>query len=209
MNPLCIVGLDTETTGLKPDKGDRIIEVCLHPFVVQPDGTLIDEGPWTQRINPQGKSIDAKAQAVHGISAKDLVNEQTMDHHIHGIDALLQRADILVIHNADFDIGFIAAEYGHTNMKLPDELEVVCTMQEGRFAHPKGGVPNLGLLCWALDVPYDPDAAHAADYDVDCMMKAYFNGIRAGWFDSSKFPQLANMRGNDAKRNNQPSSNVA
>jgi DNA polymerase-3 subunit epsilon len=55
-------------------------------------------------------------------------------------------------------------------------------MLMGRFATPMGTVPNLGALCWALDIPYDPTKAHAADYDVDCTAQAFFRGLDWGWF---------------------------
>ncbi len=62
-----ILGVDTETTGLEVENGDKIIEIALIKYDL--DGAKLEE--FVQRIDPE-RNIDPKAQAVHGISYSDL-----------------------------------------------------------------------------------------------------------------------------------------
>lgn len=191
---MIIVGADTETTGLDPEKGHRIIEACFSIYQVQ-DGQVKKLKDWVKRMNP-ARPIDAAASAVHKITLADVQHEPTMDALIGDIEKILSAAHLLVIHNAEFDIGFLAAELNRYSRPIP-EVDVFCTMENGRFAHEKGGMPNLGKLCFATGVDYDPSVAHAADYDVACMMAAFFEGIRLGGFEVNpeQYPELASLAG--------------
>ena len=176
-----IAGLDTETTGLDPEKGHKLIEVGINLYETTDGKSFRKMGrTWTQRIKP-GRSIDAAAQAVHGISLADLESAPMLDEVAPKIHKLLSAADLLVAHNANFDVPFIVYEFANVGLECPD-LEVFCTMENGRAATAMGKLPNLGELCWAMDVDYNPDEAHAADYDIDRTMECFFRGLKRGLF---------------------------
>jgi len=179
-----IGGLDTETTGLDYEKGDRIIEVCLQVWDFHERKPLTN---FTQRINPVGQRISAKAQKVHGITAADLVGKPVFKEVAPKLDAMLKRCEGVVTHNGEwFDLPFLAHEFAQVGVSLPS-IESFDTMQNGMFASYDTKPPRLEEFCWAMGVEYDPAKAHAADYDVDVMMKGFFNAADLGYFDVSEF----------------------
>lgn len=174
--------VDTETTGLDVNKGHTFVEVGILTYNLQ-SRKLIDR--YVQRINPM-RSIDAKAQEVHGISFNDVSHCPTWQDVAPTVWSRLDAADFLVVHNADFDIPFIGLELLRVGLTIPD-LHTVCTMKEGRWATPLGKNPNLGELCFALGVDYDPSRAHSAEYDISVTAQCYFKGLERGFY---KVPQL-------------------
>jgi DNA polymerase-3 subunit epsilon len=182
---MIVAGLDTETTSkLHPDH--RIIELCVQKWDFDPDtgkAAKLNEKTW--RIHP-GRSIDPKAYAVHKISLDDLAGSPPLEACADEIIDYMHGVDWFVAHNGnEFDRPFIRMEYERVNAShLPalDRQRWFDTMEEGRWAHPWGKVPNLRELCWASDVHYDPALSHRADYDVEVMMRSFFFGVRAGFF---------------------------
>lgn len=174
---MILAGVDTETTGLDQEKGHRIVEICfrLYDSVTR---DLVDE--YVQRINPQ-RSIDSKAQAVHHITATDLIGCPTWEEVAPKVASMMAKADLMVAHNMNFDGPFIALELVRVGVTVPN-IKTLCTMKEGRWATPLGKNPNLGEVCFALGVDYDSSAAHAADYDVDVMMECLFRGVDRGFY---------------------------
>lgn len=172
---MIITGVDTETTGLNQEDGHRIVEICFRHYDLKTE-KLIDT--YTQRINPK-RSIDAKAQEVHGISISDLLTMPLWEDVDSVVHDNMAKADLLIAHNMKFDGPFIALELARTLGKVPP-VDTFCTMEKGRWATPMGKSPNLGELCFALDVPYDPSKAHSAEYDVDVMMACFFRGVQMG-----------------------------
>lgn len=176
-----ITAVDLETTGLAQEEGHRIIEVAAISYDFGLDGSFRQVDKFSQRINPQ-RSIDPGAQAVHGISAIDLIGRPTWD----VIGPILQKrltgTDVFLAHNAAFDAPFLALEFVRIGLEIPYK-EVFCTMEAGRGAAPFGKPPNLGELCWACGVDYDPALAHAALYDVEKTMECFFVGLRYGMYN--------------------------
>lgn len=179
---MIISGFDLETTGLSAPQGHRIIEVALAMY--QYDGVAWPPRKmgktWTQRINPK-REIDPKAQAVHGISWAELQKEPVWEKVAPMVAKLLNHTDLLIAHNMNFDGPFVGHELMRVGIDVPS-MELLCTMEKGRPCMPTGKVPSLKKLCWAMDVEYDPNKAHAADYDVDVMMEAFFRGVQRGLF---------------------------
>lgn len=169
---MIITGVDTETTGLSQEDGHRIVEICFRTYNTDTQ-TLVNS--YIQRINPQ-RSIDAKAQEVHGISLSDLSGKPTWKDCVEDIQAMMREADVMIAHNMKFDGPFIALELMRVGADVPP-IEAFCTMENGRWATPNGKNPNLGELCFALGVDYTPEKAHSAEYDVDVMMKCLFKGM--------------------------------
>jgi DNA polymerase-3 subunit epsilon len=176
-----IIGLDTETTGLEQEKGHRIIEIALLTYDLDTQ-TLVDK--YVQRIDPE-RSIDPGAQAAHGISYAELVGQPKWEDVAQDIADRIGTADLLIAHNMGFDGPFIAGEMNRIGVNVPD-IHSLCTMENARWACPDGKLPRLGELCFALGVPYDPSAAHAAEYDVEVMMKAFFQGLDRGFYQLPK-----------------------
>ena len=175
MSLLC--ALDTETTGLDQADGHRIIEVNMQVFDLATRERKVN---FTQRINPE-RSISPAAQAVHHISLADLAGKPTWNTVAPRIQLILSKCVVAVAHNAEFDLPFIGMELMRIGMKVPT-IDVFCTMESGRWATPTGKLPSLKELCFACDVPYDPEAAHAADYDVDRMVECLWKGADWGFF---------------------------
>lgn len=172
-----ILGLDLETTGLlTPDH--RIVEIYMG---VWDSTTRKQTWEYDQRIDPV-RSIALDAQRVHGISSTMLVGKPKWEDVAWGVSKNLNAVDLIVAHNGDgFDIPFINQEMqrvGAPSWSCP----TFDTMVSGRHSTPNGKVPNLGELCFAYDIPYDPALAHAASYDVRRMMECFFKGVDQGFF---------------------------
>lgn len=176
-------GYDIETTGLLSPE-HRIIEVAVMKYEVdmaQPElNRLISS--YTQRINPK-RSIDPKAFATHKISLEMLEHEPVWEDVAPTLCKKLNECQIVVGHNQiEFDLPFTLQELDRIGHPHPD-FHPFDTMLDGRWATPFGKAPNLGELCFAAGIPYDPSVAHAASYDVDVMMKAFFFGWAHKFFD--------------------------
>lgn len=182
-----VAGIDIETTGLEYANGHRIIEVAAGLYDLQ---TGQHKGNWVQRINPQ-RPIDAKAQAVHGITFEEVANCQPFEAHAPTLARIMRGAVLLVAHNGEhFDFPFISHELTRVGVAVPDTPKLD-TMLQGRWATPFGKSPNLGELCFACDVPYDPTQAHAAGYDVQVMMACFFKALRRGYYVLPQLKQAA------------------
>jgi len=170
-----IAGVDVETTGLLAAE-HRIIEA--HVSLWTPAGVKLKERTW--RIHPR-RSIAIEAQRVHGISIADLEHAPDWEVVAPEIHKWLSIANLIVGHNGkEFDLPFLNMEFERVGMERI--LTPVCdTMLQGRWSTPTGAVPNLGALCFACGVDYDPAKAHAASYDVDVMMDCFFKAVRWGW----------------------------
>lgn len=178
MSRIIVGGADIETTGLNQAEGHRIIEVALVLYDLNTQERL---GSYETRINPE-RSIDAKAQEIHGISTDDLIGKPKWEEVAPKLSTLLSKCDYIVAHNGvGFDAPFILAELLRAGVSLPP-MFVVDTLLQGRWATPDGAIPNLGALCWASDVDYDKTKAHGATYDVEVMMECFFKQYPKGYF---------------------------
>lgn len=173
---MIIAGTDIETTGLT--YGDhRIVEVYIGLWDLDTRELVLE---LNERVDPQ-RSIDAKAQAVHGISPAALIGKPTWDAVGPKVATVLDQAHMFVAHNDEFDYPFIDYELKRIGLSGLDMLRFD-TMTNGRWATPNGKIPNLGELCFACGVDYDPSKAHAAEYDVDRMMQCFFHAYDWGFF---------------------------
>lgn len=183
---MIVVGVDTETTGFKARKGDKILEACFNIYRFDPtDGTFTHLRTITQRINPL-RAIPEEAQAVHGITLESLKLCPTWADFAPTVKKILDAADLLVIHNAEFDLEFLQAEQEAAGYPVDRAIASFCTMENGRWACCDGKAPKLVELCVALGIDFDPDAAHGAEYDTSKLMEAYRKGIQLGLFPQPK-----------------------
>ncbi|MTH61132.1 3'-5' exonuclease [Paracoccus litorisediminis] len=178
------VALDTETTGFcEPEH--RLVEVYLDLVDLQARKKLYT---FYRRINPL-RSMPAEAQRVHGISGADLLNEQPFEVIGPVLRQVLDKAQLFVAHNAEFDFKFLNMEFDRISQPVLD-LPVFCTMEKSIWAAPTGKKPSLKELCFAMEVEYDDAKAHAAAYDVEVMTECLFRGLEWGNYTLPAGPAL-------------------
>jgi DNA polymerase III subunit epsilon len=155
--------LDTETTGLDPKKGDRVIEIgCIEIYNRIPTGR-----EYHAFINPL-REVPAEAQAVHGLST-DFLKDKPVFAKI-GTEFLKFIGDEpLVIHNASFDISFLNFELGLLSLKAIAMDRVVDTLALARRKHPSGP-NNLDALCKRYGIDLSKRTKHGAL--IDCLLLA-------------------------------------
>lgn len=161
---------DTETTGLD-SREDRVIELGGVELVNRfPTGRTFHH-----YINPQGRPIHAEAQAVHGISAADLVGKPTFAEIAEEWLGFIDGAK-LVAHNATFDIGFLNLEFGRLGHPAIDPGLVVDTLALARRRHPMG--PNsLDALCRRYGIDNGRRTKHGALLDSELLAEVYIELI--------------------------------
>lgn len=174
---------DIETTGLDWDTGHKIIEVACSLYESDDHRHI---GDFVRRINRE-RAIDPAAQAVHGIAFEELSLEDKWISIAPKLHKLFAGVDVVVAHNGNgFDLPFTAHQFKAVGLDMPRCFHhAIDTMVQGRWATPLGKTPNLGELCVAAGVSYDPDKAHSALYDVNVMAQAFFAALDWGHFTLS------------------------
>ena len=161
--------LDTETTGLEPEAGHRVIEIG--------GVELIDRKPtgrhFHRYVNPQ-REVDEGALSVHGIT-NDFLADKPLFADI--ADELLMFIDgaELVIHNAPFDVMFLDYELGRLpqrRRRIEDRCTVVDTLALARHKHP-GQKNSLDALCRRYDVDNSQRELHGALLDAEILADVY------------------------------------
>ena len=163
------VVLDTETTGLEPTQGHRIIEIGCVELV---DRRLTGRH-YHQYINP-GREVDAGAIEVHGITNEFLADKPVFSQIAQDFLDFIKDAE-LVIHNAPFDVGFIDHEFGllaDCPGKVVDFCSVVDTLVMARQKHP-GQRNSLDALCQRYDVDNSQRELHGALLDSEILADVY------------------------------------
>ena len=164
--------LDTETTGLDPKSGDRLIEVgCVELLNRIPTGR-----EFHRYINPE-RGVPAEAVAVHGLSGAFLQDKPLFAHVAEDFLSFIGE-DPLVIHNASFDIGFLNAELGRISLPAITMERVTCTLQLARRRHPAG--PNsLDALCKRYGIDNSKRTKHGALMDSLLLAEVYIELLGA------------------------------
>lgn len=161
--------LDTETTGLEPAQGHRIIEIgCVEVL-----NRRVTERRYHQYINPQ-REIDAGAAEVHGMTLADLSSKPEFREIASEFVEFVRGAE-LVIHNAPFDVGFINAELallGDAWGRLEDYCTVFDTLPLAREMHP-GQRNSLDALCKRYEIDNAHRELHGALLDAELLAEAY------------------------------------
>ena len=161
--------LDTETTGLDVEKGHRIIEIGG----VVMNGRKKTAETFHVYVNPQ-REIDKEAQEVHGISNEDLKDKPIFSEIA---EDLLEFIDgsTLVIHNADFDVGFLDAEFkiaSSTYPSISEICEVKDTLAIARNKFP-GQRNSLDALSKRFDINGYDRSYHGALLDANILADVY------------------------------------
>jgi DNA polymerase-3 subunit epsilon len=164
--------LDTETTGLDPLRGDRLVEIgCVEIFNRMPTGQTFH-----RHINPQ-RDMPAEAFAVHGLSTEFLTTKPLFAEVADEFLEFIGEAP-LVIHNASFDISFINAELERIQRPVIARERLVDTLLLARRKHP--GVSNrLDDLCSRYAIDNSRRTKHGALLDAELLAEVYIDLIGA------------------------------
>ncbi len=164
--------LDTETTGLDPLRGDRLVEIgCVEIFNRMPTGQNFH-----RYFNPE-REMSAEAFAVHGLSTEFLATKPFFAEEVDEFLAFIGDAP-LVIHNASFDIGFINAELDRIKRPPIPRDRLVDTLLLARRKHP--GVSNrLDDLCSRYAIDNSRRTKHGALLDAELLAEVYVDLIGA------------------------------
>lgn len=158
--------LDTETTGMDPSKGDRLVEIgCVEIENFIPTGRTFHV-----YINPE-RDVPAEAEAVHGLSTKFLKDKPVFSQIYTDMLEFIGDAK-LCIHNAEFDIKFLNAELkavGHKGFVLKD---VTDTLKIAREKFP-GSPANLDALCRRFGIDNSKREFHGALLDAQLLAEVY------------------------------------
>jgi len=150
---------DTETTGLDPFRGHKIIEIA---GVRIEDGVIKEEAAFIQLINPE-RDIPIEAQRINKIQDSEVQNAPTIEK---VLPQFLEFASgsVLVAHNAEFDMRFLGAEKEHCwgYLELP---ECLCTLALSRALYPTEFRHTLDAVAIRLGLSL-PEARHRALPDV-------------------------------------------
>src|SRR5579864_4702739 len=164
--------LDTETTGLDPLRGDRLVEIgCVEIFNRMPTGQTFH-----RYFNPE-RDMPAEAFAVHGLSSDFLATKPLFAEAVEDFLAFVGDAP-LVIHNASFDISFINAELERAGRPAIMKERLVDTLLLARRKHP--GVSNrLDDLCSRYAIDNSQRTKHGALLDAELLAEVYIDLIGA------------------------------
>ena len=155
--------LDTETTGLVPEEGHRVIEVaCLELAGRRPTGRHFH-----RFLNPE-RAIDIGATQVHGLTAEDLADKPRFADIADELLEFVEGSELL-IHNAPFDVAFLNAELNRIGRpKLESLCNVICTLVMARDLHP-GQKNSLDALCERYSVDHSRRTLHGALLDAQLL----------------------------------------
>ena len=163
------VVLDTETTGLEPSQGHRIIEIgCIELVNRRTSGR-----DYHQYIRPD-REIDEGAVEVHGITNEFLADKPLFEEISEDFLSFIEGAE-LIIHNAPFDVAFINSELQRLDMdfvSIEERCSVLDTLELARRAHP-GQKNNLDALCKRYEIDNSERDFHGALLDARILADIY------------------------------------
>lgn len=158
--------LDTETTGLSPDSGDRIVEIgCIELHNLVPTGNTFHK-----YINPE-RPMPIEAFQVHGLSDEFLSDKPVFAEIVGDFLDFVGDAK-LVIHNAAFDMGFINAELKVLGFATIPMSQSVDTVRMAREKFP-GAQASLDALCRRFNIDNSARTKHGALLDAELLAEVY------------------------------------
>ncbi len=163
---------DTETTGLDPKSGDRLVEIgCIEMVNRVPTGQT-----YHAYFNPQ-RSMPAEAEAVHGLSEAFLSDKPLFADLAEEVLAFLGESP-LVAHNAGFDFGFLNSELAICGLPGIGDERMVDTVALARVRHP-GAKLSLDALCTRYGIDRSHRTKHGALLDAELLAQVYVE-LRGG-----------------------------
>ncbi len=187
--------LDTETTGLKPAEGHRIVEIgCVELVNSIPTGRT-----WHCHLNPE-REVPQGAYEVHGLSTEFLSDKPLFGDRVEELLTFIEGA-MLVMHNAPFDFGFLNAELERVPLPLLKWDRVTDTLALARRRHP-GAPASLDALCrrYGVDLSERETEGHGALLDCRLLAAVYVElvgGNQARLEFAANVAQAAMMQANE------------
>ncbi|KFL35553.1 DNA polymerase III subunit epsilon [Arenimonas donghaensis] len=170
--------LDTETTGLSWEKGNRIVEIgCIELVERRPTGRHFH-----RYFNP-GREMEPGAQEVTGLTLDFLRDKPRFESAVDELIEFIRGAE-LIIHNASFDVGFLDYELslaGRQHGRVSDHASVLDTLAMARERYP-GQRNSLDALCRRLGVDNGHRKLHGALLDAELLAEVYL-GMTSGQGD--------------------------
>jgi DNA polymerase-3 subunit epsilon len=164
--------LDTETTGLDPGQGHRIVEIgCVELFNHVPTGRT-----WQRYLNPE-RDMPVEATAVHGLKDDFLIKQPLFAEVADGFLEFIGDAP-LVAHNAGFDVAFVNAELTRHGFAALEKDRVIDTLAMARKMFP-GAPASLDALCKRFGVDASNRQMHGALLDARLLAEVYLE-LRGG-----------------------------
>src|SRR5476649_2896310 len=164
--------LDTETTGLDPSQGHRLIEIgCIELVNRIPSGNTFH-----CYVNPE-RDVPAEAFAIHGLNLEFLKDKPVFATVVDELLAFLAD-DPLVAHNALFDLGFLNAELERAARPALTRDRIVDTLLLARRKHP-GSANRLDDLCTRYKIDHSRRTKHGALLDAELLAEVYLELIGA------------------------------
>ena len=165
--------LDTETTGLDPGKGHRIIELAA----IELCNRKVSDRRFHRYLNPE-REIDAGAAEVHGLTLERLQDEPKFAEIAPALLEFIRGAE-LIIHNAPFDIGFLNKELELTGLPALNNycVSVIDTLKLAKELHP-GKKNNLNALCDRYQIDNSHRTLHGALLDTELLAEVYLSMTR-------------------------------
>lgn len=158
--------LDTETTGLDPYQGHRIVEVgCVELINRIPSGAT-----YHVYVNPE-RDMPPEAEAVHGLSRDFLSDKPLFAEVADDLIAFIGDAK-LIIHNAGFDLAFLNAEFERCKRTILGRERAIDTLTMARRRHP-GGPNKLDDLCVRYGIDNSRRTKHGALLDAELLAEVY------------------------------------
>lgn len=160
--------LDTETTGLYPAQGHRVIEVAAVEVV----NRRLTKNHFHYYLNPD-REIDQGAQEVHGISLEFLQDKPRFADIANDLIAFIADSE-LIMHNAPFDVGFLNSEFGLLGLKTVEQItaKVTDTLKIAKEMRP-GQRNNLDALCRHFGIDNSKRTLHGALLDAELLADVY------------------------------------
>ncbi len=188
------VVLDTETTGLDPTAGHRIVEIgCIELENHVPTGR-----EFQTYVNPE-REMPPEAFEIHGLSGAFLAKHPVFADVVVGFLEFIGDAT-LVIHNAAFDLGFINAELARCKRAAVPSERAVDTVRMARRKHP-GAPANLDALCRRFGVDTAARTRHGALLDAQLLSEVYLalkGGRQPGLVLAETAPQAVTVAAESA-----------
>ena len=160
--------LDTETTGIGPELGHRVIEIgCVELLDRKLTGNHFHV-----YLNPK-REVDEGAFRVHGISSEFLKDKPLFDDVVSDFLQFIEGSEV-IIHNAPFDVGFLNSELKHVKYqkKLNDYCTIFDTLEFARKKHP-GQRNSLDALCKRYEIDNSNRTLHGALLDAEILASVY------------------------------------
>ena len=193
------VFLDTETTGLSPEKGHRIVEIAAIAYDNRMPVPREEGGVFHERINPE-REVEKEAFDIHGLDYAFLSDKPKFAAIAAALADFL-RGNEVIIHNADFDQGFLDSEFARTDVPPLEEIAaaVTCSLKWSRENNPNIRGHSLNALCEHFGVNNAARTFHSAMLDTELLAKVYFQMTsRQGTMQMrSRLPQINAANGEE------------